>query len=107
MNLQAKARVKELVAQHTPPPKLVTGQPTLGQINLPDPRPLPAAVRTPTADTTPDELVIELTGNGAFATCTLRPSEVSRLRGRFGKGPGFEQWVIARIRDAMISFGGG
>lgn len=97
MNLQAKARVKELVAQHTPPPKL-------GQGNVGD---LCAVIGLPVDSVIPDELVIELTGNGAFATCTLRPAEVSRLRGRFGKGPGFEQWVVARIRDAMISFGGG
>lgn len=54
-----------------------------------------------------DELIIEVTGNGAAASVTLRPAEVSRLRSRHGKGPGFEQWVAARVRDAMISFGGG
>lgn len=83
--------------------------------------PLPLSLTSPTANpvlaigTVPasypaapaDELVIEITGNAGMASVTLRPFEVSRLRGRFGRGPGFEQWVAARMRDAMISFGGG
>ena len=55
----------------------------------------------------PDELLIEITGPTGQASVTLRPFEVSRLRGRYGKGPKFEEWVIARMRDMMISFGGG
>jgi hypothetical protein len=54
-----------------------------------------------------DELLIELTGPTGQASVTLRPFEVSRLRGRYGRGPKFEEWVIARMRDMMISFGGG
>lgn len=102
MNLQAKARVKEMVAERAQEQYNSSTKPVAAAVAL-----LHTSVRTPTTETVPDELVIELTGNGAFATCTLRPAEVSRLRGRFGKGPGFEQWVVARIRDAMISFGGG
>lgn len=54
-----------------------------------------------------DELVIEVTGPLGVGSVTLRPSEVNRLRGRYGNGPGFEQWVAGRIKDSLVSFGGG
>lgn len=102
MNLQAKARVKELVAQGPPPKRTFTQKEVEDMDKM-----YQQCMEGGAAISVPDELVIELTGNGTSATVTLRPSEVSRLRGRFGRGPGFEQWVAARIRDAMISFGGG
>lgn len=61
----------------------------------------------PASEPATDELLIEITGPTGQASVTLRPFEVSRLRGRYGKGPKFEEWVIARMRDMMISFGGG
>jgi hypothetical protein len=54
-----------------------------------------------------DELVVEVTGSQGAGSVTLRPAEVNRLRGRFGRGAGFEQWVSERIKDALVSFGGG
>ena len=80
---------------------------TLAALKKEEQKPLPDAVRSPASAVTADELIIEVTGNDGLASVTMRPGEVSRLRGRFGRGPGFEKWVAARIRDGLISFGGG
>jgi hypothetical protein len=54
-----------------------------------------------------DELIIEVMSASSNASIVLRPHEVSRLRSRYGRGPAFEKWVVDRIRDQMVSFGGG
>lgn len=97
MNIAAKQRVREMVAANTPPPNQTVGRTPVEH----------ESVRTPSSDVLPDELVLEITSNIGTSSITLRPSEVSRLRGRYGRGPGFEKWVADRIRDAMITFGGG
>lgn len=73
------------------------------QIIHADVRPSPS----PSLSLVPDELVLEITTSSASATIVLRPAEVSRMRGRYGRGPGFEKWVGERVRDMIISFGGG
>jgi len=98
LTIEQKQAIREKVAQGTPP-KQVSGN---GYAPAPAPAPALIPVSIPV-----DELLIEITGSNGSASVTLRPSEVSRLRGRYGRSPGFEQWVVARVRDAMVSFGGG
>lgn len=54
-----------------------------------------------------DHLVVNVMGPHESASFTLRPAEVSRMKGRFGRGPNFEKWVADRVRDMIITYGGG
>lgn len=88
MTLEQKEQIKQKVAQGmTPRPAL-----------------LPASVRSSPQS---DELLIQITGNDLTVSLLLRPHEISRLRGRYGNGPGFEQWVLDRIQDGLNTLGGG
>lgn len=102
MTQDTKRMIQEKVRANTPIPGIPTPLPTV----MPSP-----TVRQPGATVSvvalADELVIEVTGSQGVGSVTLRPSEVNRLRGRYGNGPGFEQWVAARIKDSLVSFGGG
>ena len=71
------------------------------------PPPVPPTTATVVAQAFSDDMVIEITGTNGTSTIPLRPSEVHRLRGRYGRGPAFEAWVGQRIRDLLVSFGGG
>lgn len=96
LTMNQKAAIKEAVRE---------GSSVISSI--PSPTQIKVVPHAPVVAVLSDELVIEVTGNGGTYSVTLRPAEVSRLRGRYGRGPGFEAWVVARVRDAMISFGGG
>lgn len=71
----------------------------------------PASISVPLSATpaTPpvDELIIEITGTHDTCTIEFRPFEISRLKGRYGNGPGFEKWVGERVKDLLNTFGGG
>lgn len=102
MTLEQKQLIKEKVRANNP-------LPTDGMVAVAEPDPTPLVPDPPAIypAALPDELRVEVTGRNGVGAFTLRPHEVSRLRGRYGRGPGFESWVGDRIRDAMISFGGG
>lgn len=110
LTMEQKQMIREKVAQGLPPPPppaVQPARPVISATQLDRQRLNEAMPVTVTVPVLTDELVIEVTGNGGTASVTLRPFEVSRLRGRYGRSPGFEQWVVARVRDAMVSFGGG
>lgn len=79
------------------------------ELNPPPPSPpRPVSTSVPLPATPPvDELIIEITGTHDTCTIEFRPFEISRLKGRYGNGPGFEKWVGERVRDLLNTFGGG
>ena len=91
LTLQEKQAIRDKVRANNPLPPAVQNTKPASSINE-------AVVA--------DELTIEVLGSGGCAEITLRSHEVSRLRGRYGPGPGFEQWVTDRVRDSLNSLGG-
>lgn len=102
LTLEEKANIRQKVQQGLQPKVPV---PTLGALEVQakpsDPHP---AIRTSPQQ---EEVVIDITGDNGSYSFTLRPSDISRLRGRYGRGPAFEKWLGERIRDLLVSFGGG